>query len=58
MKSTLYAVYAPPNPGLPYLAITLLPDGRVLARQFDSSKDASAYIRELSAGGARDPSTH
>ncbi|WP_442582526.1 hypothetical protein ACSBOB_11515 [Mesorhizobium sp. ASY16-5R] len=58
MKSTLYTVYAPPKRGLPYLAVTLMPDGTATARPFDTEIDAATYIREVAAGGARDPSTH
>ncbi|MEQ1954837.1 hypothetical protein [Mesorhizobium sp. CN2-181] len=58
MKSTLYTVYPPPNPNLPFLAVTLMTDGTVTARQFDTEIDAATYIRGVAAGGARDPKAH
>lgn len=48
-----YAVYPPALPGLPYLAVTLLPDGKVEARQFESAAAANLYIVELSKGSLK-----
>jgi hypothetical protein len=45
-----YAVYWPPVTGLPYLAVTFLPDGTVDARQFDNAEGAEAYSADLSKG--------
>jgi hypothetical protein len=45
-----YVVYPPPHHGLPYLAVTLLPDGKVEARQFPTMEAAEAYQREMVKG--------
>ncbi|AWC21392.1 MULTISPECIES: hypothetical protein [Aminobacter] len=45
-----YAVYPPPFPGLPYLAVTFLPDGKVEARRFESGEAAASYADELAKG--------
>ena len=38
-----YVVYPPPYKGLPYLAVTLFPNGTVLARQFETEDEAVKY---------------
>jgi hypothetical protein len=38
-----YVVYPPPYKGLPYLAVTLFPDGMVVARQFETEDEAVKY---------------
>lgn len=45
-----YAVYSPPQSGLPYLAVTFLPDGKVEARQFDNAKDAEDFSNASADG--------
>lgn len=53
-----YAVYSPPVPGLPYLAVTFLPDGRVEARQFATEDAAEGYTREMARGLTPQSSKH
>lgn len=45
-----YAVYGPPITGLPHLAVTLLPNGKVEAKQFDTREAAEAYSSEMAKG--------
>jgi len=45
-----YAVYWPPIAGLPYLAVTLLPDGKVEAKQFETWEAAEEYSRKMAKG--------
>lgn len=52
-----YVVYPPPYAELPYLAVTLLPDGKVAARQFATAEAAEEYKREM-AKGLRPGSQH
>ena len=47
MKSIAYAVYPPPLKGLPFLAVTLSPDGSVIARQFETEDEAVKYNTEM-----------
>ena len=53
-----YVVYSPPHKGLPYLAVTLMPDGSVVARQFDTSEAAKSYSAEMARGLKPDPRKH
>jgi hypothetical protein len=53
-----YVVYPPPQPGLPYLAVTLMSDGTVSARRFEDQTGASNYVTEMARGGRRDGPTH
>ncbi|WP_274627578.1 hypothetical protein [Arvimicrobium flavum] len=52
-----YVVYAPPAKGLPFLAVSLAPDGSVVAKAFDTAEEASAYNSEMArsryAGGVK-----
>lgn len=51
-----YVVYPPPFHGLPYLAVTLLPFGKVEAKQFLTAEAAEEYHRQMAKGlrpGAR-----
>lgn len=45
-----YAVYWPPLPGLPFLAVIFLPNGKVEARQFETADAAEVYTREMAKG--------
>ena len=47
MKSIAYAIYPPPHKGLPFLAVTLSPDGTVVARQFETEDEAVKYSTEM-----------
>ena len=49
MKSIAHAVYSPPFKGLPFLAVTLLPDGTVIARQFETEDAAVKFNTERAA---------
>lgn len=53
-----YAVYWPPLPGLPFLAVIFLPDGKAEARQFETADSAEAYTREMAKGLAPPSSKH
>lgn len=48
-----YVVYSPPLNGLPFLAVILMPDGSVSARQFDTAEDAEKFTREMSKAERR-----
>lgn len=45
-----YAVYPPPHNGMPFLAVTFMPDGTVVARQFETEAGAIAYATEIAKG--------
>jgi hypothetical protein len=47
MKSIAYVVYPPPHKGLPFLAVTLSPDGVMAAEQFDTEDEAVKYSAEM-----------
>jgi len=47
-----YAVYPPARPGLPYLAVTFMPDGTVVARQFPTETEATQYTNAMAKGRA------
>jgi len=48
-KSRVYAVYAPPVFGLPFLAVILQPNGTAIARPFDAAEDAAAFNKLMAA---------
>jgi len=54
----IHVVYPPPYKGLPYLAVEILPSGKVRARQFDSMEQAQGYLREVSKGQHDGRTTH
>jgi hypothetical protein len=45
-----YVVYAPPS-GFPFLSVILAPYGSVIARRFDTHKEASAYNSQMAKSG-------
>jgi len=53
-----YAVYPPPNAEMPFLAVTFMPDGTVVARQFETEAKAVAYTNEMAKGLRPDPQRH
>jgi len=48
-KELWYVVYSPPRSGLPFLAVTLSPDGAATARPFQTAEEAAAFNREMAA---------
>jgi hypothetical protein len=50
VKSIAYVVYPPPHKGLPFLAVTLSPDGVVVARVFETEDEATKYSTEMAKG--------
>lgn len=38
-----FAVYPPPDPSLPFLAVAIGTDGQVIAKTFDTAAEAEAY---------------
>lgn len=43
MQSPTYAIYFPPVSGLPFLAVTLNPDGTVFSKAFATETEASTF---------------
>jgi hypothetical protein len=43
---TAYAVYTPPFEGMPWLSVTLLPDGSVQAARFPTEEEAELHKRQ------------
>ena len=56
--SIAYVVYSPPAKGLPFLAVTLKPDGSVTARQFDTVEEAESFTRGMAKGLRPDSIRH
>lgn len=50
LSTVAYVVYSPPFKGLPFLAVILMPDGSVSARQFDTAEEAEKFTQEISKG--------
>ncbi len=46
------AVYAPPKHDLPFLAVVITPDGKVIAEPFDSAAEAQARIEQAALGSS------
>lgn len=42
-----YVVYPPPTKEFPFLSVTLMPDGTVIARRFDTEDEAIAYNKQI-----------
>ncbi len=58
LSTVAYVVYSPPLKGLPFLAVILMPDGSVSARQFDTAEDAARFTMQMSKAGRPGGSTH
>ena len=60
MSQVEFAVYQPPRPGLPFLAIEILADGTVNATPYESQGEADAHgklvTRTLKEGSEDDRS--
>ncbi|MEI9413143.1 hypothetical protein [Mesorhizobium salmacidum] len=48
-KKPAFVVYAPPLKGLPFLAVTLDPNGTAIASPFGTEYEAVAHNRQLAA---------
>ena len=46
------AVYYPPTHDLPFLAVVITPDGKVIAEPFDSAAEAQARIEQAALGSS------
>ncbi|CAN5183215.1 hypothetical protein BH09PSE1_BH09PSE1_15620 [soil metagenome] len=49
MSEITFAVYDPPKPGFPYLAVMISPNGDITARGFVSGDDAERFNVQMAA---------
>jgi hypothetical protein len=49
MIRNVFAIYAPPTLGLPYLAAMIKPNGKVTVEPFDTAPQADAHNRTVEA---------